>query len=393
MCQRRPEKKQVRFETNKSHEQSSSRRTLSPVVPNSEQYHYDGSDEQNFCPNQQPNYYLHNSRETGHCGSHEKNALLAKCNHKPMSPTFTSDKTYNAACQSTKESPHFNRMVRPESMKENCMSAPYVPHNENRQCNGNCCHSNQNNWEMANYQTCEHASPNGCVIQRQQFNKHETQPKPVSPLNGQMERNLKQQVTDDTLLGIMEEQQQHILLQQNQIMMQQKQNMIQQQQIFMLQRQVQKLLTRNGNHSIESPTKLCPTSICDKPPPRAMTNALQSATKSRDVAIDSVCNGAKSSIGVMTSFLGNVNDGMPNGNGMQPQFNDRFTSKVTNEKFIENMGRFSIDEHSDRDSMLDKINDAIKNSSALIDYRSTKVAPDGCGSPKRQTDINIAAQA
>ncbi|XP_037044092.1 uncharacterized protein LOC119080019 [Bradysia coprophila] len=394
MYQRKSEKKQVRFETNKSNEHPPNQRPLCPVVPNLEQSYYDGSDEQNFCSNLRPNYHQHqhNSKEIGHCGAHDKNVLLTKCNHKPMSPTFTNDKAYSAASQLTNELPHFNRVVRAESMKENCISGPYVPvpKNQHRQCNGNCCQTSHNNWEMTNYQTCDYAVPNGCVGQRQlqQSNKREVQPKSFSPYNERIERNLKEQVTDDTLLSIMEEQQQHILLQQNQIMMQQKQNMIQQQQIFMLQRQVQKLLHRTGNHPIESPSKLCPTSICDRPTPQTMTNPLQSATKTRNGAIDSVCNGAKSSIGVMTSFLGNVNDGMPN--GMQ-QFNERFASKVTNEKFIENMGGFSAEEYSDKDSMLDKINDAIKNSSAMIDYRGNKAG--GSNSPKRQTDINIAAQA
>ncbi|KAG4074162.1 hypothetical protein HA402_014367 [Bradysia odoriphaga] len=394
MYQRKSEKKQVRFETNKSNEHPSNQRPLCPVVPNLEQSYYDGSDEPNFCSNQRPNYHQHNSKEIGQCGAHDKNVLLTKCSHKPISPTFTNDKAYTAANQVTNELPNFNRMVRAESMKENRFSGPYVPvpQNENRQCNGNCCQTNHNSWEMTNYKACEHAMPNGCVGQRQlqQSNKREVQPKSFSPYSAQIERNLKEQVTDDTLLGIMEEQQQHILLQQNQIMMQQKQNMIQQQQIFMLQRQVQKLLQRTGNHPIESPNKLCPTSICDRPPPQAMTNTLQSAAKTRNGAIDSVCSGAKSSIGVMTSFLGNVNDGVPN--GMQ-QFNERFTSKVTNEKFIENMGGFSTEEYSDKDSMLDKINDAIKNSSAMIDYRGNKAAYGGSSSPKRQTDINIAAQA
>lgn len=393
MYERKAEKKQVRFETNKPTEQSSAnQRTLSPVAANLEQSYYGASDEQNFYQNQRPNYYQHHAREMGHCVNHDNDVLPPKCSHKPMSPSY--DKANNAASHVTRETPHFNRMARVESMKENFNAGPHMPvQNEHRQCNGNCCQTNHNSWEMTNYQTCNYATQNGCVSQRrvQHSNKLEVQPKSFSPYSADVERNLKARVTDDTLIGIMEEQQQHILLQQNQIMMQQKQNLMQQQQIFMLQRQVQKLLLRNGSNPIESPNKLCPSSICDKPTPQPITDAIP--TKTRSGAIDSLRNGTKSSIGVMTSFMGNVNDGPPNGmNGMQ-QFNERFTSKLTNEKFIENMGGLSIEDYSDKDSMLDKINDAIKNSSALIDYRSNKTVHDRSSSPQRQTDINIAAQA
>lgn len=403
--QRKPEKKHVRFESDhqtnfNSIDKPLHQRYPPPVSPNLELSYCEGSQGENFCQNQQEKDYHqrypeHNSMVAGHSGDCERNILPPRFTYKPTIPSFANDKAYNP--DKTVDLPNFHRMVRSESTKENYLSgaSPSV-HNDQRQCHRHCCQTNQNHWEMMKYQTCNHGKqPNVCVSERQTHPVHqyEVEHKTISPFHTQVER--KEQLTDDTLVSIMEEQQQHILLQQSQIMMQQKQNMMQQNQIFMLQHQVQQLLLRNGTNPKESPSKLCQTPICEKPTPRTTTqlttNVLENAIKIRNGSVDSVRNGttARSSIGVMTSFLGNVNDAMPN--GIQ-QFNERFSTKLANEKFIENMGGFSAEDNSHKDSMLDKINDAIKNSS-MIDYRNNGTTSNGRASPNRQTDINIAAQA
>ncbi len=354
--------------------------------------YYEHSPGENFCQNQrQKDYHQHNVIEAERCDDYEKNVPLPSCIHKRTNPSYVSQTT-------AVEMPHFNRTVRSESMKENnwLAEANLTVHKDTqRQCNGNCCQANHNNWEMMNYQTCNHGiQPNGCVNKRgiHHSHQHDMHPKTISPFAGHVEPNFKEQLTDDTLLSIMEEQQKHILVQQSQIMMQQKQNMMQQKQIFMLQHQVQQLLLRNGPNPTESPNKLCQTSsICDKPTtqttPRALPNNVKTARSSKvDPTMQRHGATKKSSIGVMTSFLGNVTDGMPSG---MHQFNERFTTKLANEKFIENMGG----EYSYKDSMLDRINDAIKNSSAMVDYRNNNGTADGSTSPNRQSDMNIATQA
>lgn len=405
--QKKAEKKHVRFETDhQSNCKLNEKRIPSPVSPNLELSYYEGSNGENYCQNQRhtnyneyyPNHPNHNSKLTEHCDGQGKNIFLPRNDYKPsIVPTFANDNAYNAASHTTMDSPTFNRTVRSESMKENCISGRNLPApREQTHCHRDCCrHScetNQNNWEMTNHQTCNHRQqPNGCVSERG-VQQQEARHKALTPFSGaHAVQGFKEQLTDDTLLSIMEEQQQHILLQQNQILAQQKQNMIQQNQIFMLQHQVQKLLLRTGSNSDEFPNKLCQNTICDKTSPMTTPKPFQNAINIQNRPTESVDNGvtARSSIGVMTSFLGNVNDGMPN--GIQ-QFNERFTTKLGNEKFIEKIGGFpSDDEYSCKDSMLDKINDAIKNSSAMIDYRNGTA--NRCASPSRQSDVNISAQA
>lgn len=407
--QRKAEKKQVRFESdNKTNFISNDERRERPtnqqippsVSPHLELSYYEGTHERNVCQNQRYKDYQQYSNGTEHCDDYERNVLLPRCNFKPARPSFATDKACNhAANEKTLNLAHFKQTLESEPTKD-AYRLEASGHNDQRQSYRNCCPSNQNHWEMMNYQTCSHGmQPKGCVSERQvhQSHQHEVEHSTISPFSKHVERDLKGQLTDDTLLSIMEEQQQHILLQQNQILMQQKQNMMQQNQIFMLQRQVQQLLLRNGTNPIESPGKMGQTtSIRELTAPRTTTNALQNAIKMRNTLADSARDGTttktKSSVGVMTSFIGNVNDAMPN--GLQ-QFNEKFSTKLADEKFIENRGVFTADEYSHKDSMLDKINDAIKNSSAMIDYRnnSNGTGNNGCASPNRQSDINIAAQA
>lgn len=161
----------------------------------------------------------------------------------------------------------------------------------------------------------------------------------------------------------------------------------------MLQHQVQQLLLRNGNGRIESPNKQHQSTICEKAASLVAPNVLPNGINIRNGSTDSLCNGPKSrsSIGVMTSFLDNVNDAMPN---RIQKFNERLKSRtqLVNEKFIDNVGCVASEEYLCKDSMLDKINDAIRNSSALIQHR-TNGNTNGCVSPNRQSDINISAQA
>lgn len=411
MQQRKPDKKQVRFKTDNQsicnlNGKSSTQRIPSPVSPNLELSYNEGSHRENFHQNQQQKDYHqhfpnHNSNINGHYEGYENNILLSRNSCKAaIASSFANDNAYNAVTsQTTVDIPYFKRMVRSESMKENHVCRSNVPvNNEQRQCHGICCQqscqTNQNNWESLNHQTCNHVMQlNGCVRERRVLQSHQQDVghKTLNPFSTHVDQSLKEQLTDDTLVSIMEEQQQHILLQQSQILMQQKQNMMQQNQIFMLQHQVQQLLQRNGNNPTESPNKLRQATICEPTTPRTIPNALQNAIKKRNGSTDSAGAGngvtTKSSIGVMTSFLENVNEGIPN--GIQ-QFNERFTTKLANEKFIEKIG--GLEEYSYKDSMLDKINDAIKNSSAMIDYRNNGTVT-GCVSPNRQSDINIAAQA
>lgn len=58
-----------------------------------------------------------------------------------------------------------------------------------------------------------------------------------------------------SLINIIEEQRQHILLQQNKISMQKNQNWEQRKQNCMLQRRIQQLLLRYGVNNIQSPNK------------------------------------------------------------------------------------------------------------------------------------------
>lgn len=408
--QRKFEKKQVRFETDNQTnynftEKLSSQRIPPPVSPNLELSYYKVpvSQAENYCLNEQKQcrqrYPNHNSKPTGHSEGFDKSIFHSGCNSKtPMASQFLNDKAYHAANEQ-----QFNRIVRSEMMKDNCLSGTVSPaRNEQRQCHTNCCQQglqmNQNRWEMMdhpaimNHKICNHgAQTNGCINEQREYQPHQQLmgQKAMQTFSVDVERNPKEQFTDDTLLGIMEEQQQHILLQQSQIMMQQKQNMMQQNQIFMLQHQVQQLLLRNGNSTIDSPNKQRRSTICEKTTPTNSPTSVQN----RNGSTDAMCNGisAKSSIGVMTSFLGNMNDAMPK--GMQ-HFNEGFksTTKLANTKFIEKIGGVSPEEYSYKDSMLDKINDAIRNSSAMIDYR-TNGTTNGYASPNQQPDVNIAAQA
>lgn len=433
--QRKPEKKQVRFETDHRTscnftENLSNQRTPPPVSPNLELSYYEVpvTQAKNYCQNQelkeqhQQQYIHHNSKLTGHLAGHnegfEKSILHSRCNsNSPSTPPFVCDKAYNAANehQATIDFSQFNRAIRSESMKENCFStAALAVHNQQQDYHNNCCRqgcqTNQNRWQMVdnsamqpngcknhpktlNRQICNHGTqPNGCMNDQLEHPSQQqellVEQRNLNRVGGHLDRHSKEQFTDDMLLSIMEEQQQHILLQQSQILMQQKQNMMQQNQIFMLQQQVQQLLVGKGIVTNESPSKKRQSTLCEKMTP----SPLQNRMKIPSTSAESVCNGttARSSIGVMTSFLDNVNDGIPN--GIQ-KFNERFksTSKLANEKFIENIGGMA-EEYSYKDSMLDKINDAIKNSSAMIEYRTNGTA-NGCISPNRQSDINIAAQA
>lgn len=436
--QRKPEKKQVRFETDQRancnfNENFSNQRTPPPVSPNLELSYYEVpvSQAESYCHSQHlkenhQHYPHHNSKFTGHLAAHsddfEENILRARCNSKTHPPpAFVNDKAYIAANEDQMATPpQFNRCIRSESMKENRFSTAILPvHTEQHDYHNNCglqgCQPNLNRWQMVDnqidHQICNRGmQANGCMdhmpIMNRQICNHAIQPNRCvseqlehpcqqqeflvgqNHLRGHIERHSKEQFTDDTLLSIMDEQQKHILLQQSQIVMQQKQNMMQQNQIFMLQRQVQQLLLRNGNGANESPSKLRQSKLCEKTTPNALHNGMKIPIRSTDA----VCNGGatRSSIGVMTSFLDNINDAIPNG---MHKFNERFksTTKLTNEKFIENIGGMA-EEYSYKDSMLDKINDAIKNSSAMIEYRTNGTANE-CASPNGQPDINIAAQA
>lgn len=234
--QRKPDKKQVRFETdNQINGKQSHQRHPSSVSPNLELSYYEVPDshgDNNYHNKQSHLKQCHqpcshyNSKLTEQSESFEKNTLQSRCNSKtPTTSPIVNDKAYNAWYDAANEHqtvmkfPQFNRIVRSESVKDNCHSGVVLPvHNEQQQYHMDCCQQGcQNRRQMI----CNHAmQPNGCIRAQREC-----------PSQQQELMKQKESLTDETLFSIMEEQQQHILLQQSQILMQQKQNMMQQNQV------------------------------------------------------------------------------------------------------------------------------------------------------------------
>lgn len=436
----RSEKKQVRFQTNNHADGYFNKRRFLPPQrippsgsPKLELSYYEPSlsqAESNYRQNQhnqqqqaQYQYPYNNPRLTTQTKDFVKNYFNTGGNSKLTHlPPFVNNAPNGL--QNMINLSQFNRTLRSEAIKDNGSSDVAAPvYDDGRylqqvpkstQLNGHCCQMKSNSCQPVTnqYPPCTHHDlPNNncaheqrllsvaeqdaiklsdqrenCVPAQRPPPEHQPPPQQQQLMNPSDDEQKPQipQMDDDTLFGIMEEQQQHILMQQNQILMQQKQILMQQNQIFILQHQIEKLLLRNGTVENESQNKQRQSiPICEK------ITASSNALTMRNGSPKSMPNGTKnrSSIGVMTSFLGNLNDAVPN---EIRKFNERFTS-VANEQFFDDRGGTTSGDQSYKDSMLDKINEVIRNSPAVIDHRKNN-GTNFRVSPNKQADVNIEAQ-
>lgn len=102
-----------------------------------------------------------------------------------------------------------------------------------------------NHRTISNHNACDYRMQvDNCITaQREELFKEQKN----SDVKQKSIKTQKRNVHDDTLVGILRDQQQHILIQQKQIWLQHKQNLIQQKQIFALQHKIEELLLEKEN--------------------------------------------------------------------------------------------------------------------------------------------------
>lgn len=158
-----------------------------------------------------------------------------------------------------------------------------------------------------------------------------------------------------------------IVKEQIEIVQQQKHILMQQNEIFNLQYQIEKLLIMNNGLKNASSNKQLQSS-----PIRKSIKASPSV-KIIETGTQSIINCQNSSpqtrksIGIMTSFQGNLND------AWSPKCNQNYQS----------------DKGSDKDTMLERINKIIQNSPPMINYRMNN---GNCRISPKRGDINISSQ-
>lgn len=175
-------------------------------------------------------------------------------------------------------------------------------------------------------------------------------------------KTVSKSVSKEVLVNIVEEQ--------IEIVQQQKHILMQQNEIFNLQYQIEKSLLMNNDLKNTSPAKQlqcspirkCITSSPNVQPPIEANGTMQSIVNSPNSSPQS-----RKSIGVMTSFHGNVNE------VWSPNANQNLASE----------------KESHKDTMLERINKIIQNSPPMINYRVNNA---NCRVSPKQADINISSQ-
>ncbi len=169
-------------------------------------------------------------------------------------------------------------------------------------------------------------------------------------------------VTNEALANIVEEQ--------IEIVEQQKQILKQQNEIFSLQYQIEKLLLINNDMKNVSPMKQLQSTPFYKSKTASLSASPNAAQIENNGTLQSTPKSRKS-IGVMTSFHGNLDE------LCSPDRNHNCASSSEND--------------SPKDTMLERINKIIKNSPPMMNYKLNNGTKNCLVSPVR-TDINISSQ-
>lgn len=204
----------------------------------------------------------------------------------------------------------------------------------------------------------QHANP--WPIQNDDLEKNQEQQLDLQLVDSS-KKTVSKSVSKEVLVNIVEEQ--------IEIVQQQKHILMQQNEIFNLQYQIEKLLLMNNGLKNTSPTKQlqcspirkCITSSPNVQPIEA-NGTMQSIVDSPNSSPQS-----RKSIGVMTSFHGNLNE------VWSPNCNQNLASE----------------KDSHKDTMLERINKIIQNSPPMVNYRVNNA---NCRVSPKQTDINISSQ-
>lgn len=266
-----------------------------------------------------------------------------------------------------------NRIARSEAMK--VAVTPYErlksDRKEDFQTNPCGCHyENPNHHQQASHSL---NSDDHQQIQNNEFENNEDvqSDQRLVKSSKEIEKKLKGQLTNDILVNIVEEQ--------IEIVKQQKQILMQQHEIFTLQYQIEKLLLVNGNIDNKSPTKQQQIhSICERriSSPRTSPGVQLNGLPIQDRVSQPINNAntspkARKSIGVMTSFRGNLNE-------------------IYSPKENHNQ-RLASGKDSNKDTMLERINKIIKNSPPMINYKMNNDSMNCRISPNR-ADVNISSR-